>query len=91
MKKFRLGDEVWRVQGQLDTEKSIYVHGPAIVTAIIHRAKSRDTYFLTWKRDWASQIEVTDEQQAAVLYRTEAAAQREANRWHNSHLEVQKR
>lgn len=92
MKKLRLGDEVWRVQGQVDTEKSIYVCGPAIVTAIVHRAKGRDTYFLSWERgEHDISFEITDEQQAAVLYRSEAAAQREADRWHNCHLEGQKR
>ena len=87
---FKLGQVVWRVQGTHDSEQGLYVHGPAIVTAIINRA-TRITYLLTWEREGTSSIEGRDEQLGKALYLSHEGAQASADRQHNEYLDSQKR
>ena len=81
--KFKLGDEVWRVQTLYG--KGLGILGPATVTAVVHR-KDRVTYLLTWDRREDRPIEITDEQGPEDLFKSEKLAQSVANRRHNAAL-----
>lgn len=79
MEPFKIGDEVWRVQGNHGEKKGLHAYGPA---AVIERA-SGFTYLLTWPVGH----EIQDEQNPTRLFLSEEEAQDVADHEHNAHLE----
>lgn len=85
-KRFKLGDEVWRVQ-HVRLDHGLSAYGPATVTAIIQR-KDRETYLLSWE---PNNFEITDEQDPIDLFPTKKEAKAEADERHNAKLRSQMR
>lgn len=82
--KFKLGDEVWRVQSTT-LSGELNAAGPATVTAVVHR-EDGVTYLLTWPRGKDGDIEILDEQGPEDLFKSERLAQSVADRRHNASL-----